>query len=548
MKTVRRLLSAFLFIVLIPGCQANVTPEVSFAKNTPLSADPSQPASAAATLLPTAAPTLTAAFPGSAWVKSSPEQQGIDSAALAKMFETIETQSLNLRSLLIVRNGKLVTEAYFHPYQADTPLRIQSITKSVMGLLIGIAIDEGQIKSVDQPILDYFPGRLIQNLDQRKREITIRDLLTMTSGFDCDDGKGDAQKMMQSTGWVQFMLDLPMAEEPGKVFHYCSGNAHLLSVILQKATGQTAREFANARLFPALGIAPVAETAWVADPQGYSEGSSGLYLTPQQIARIGLLVLNQGRWDGKQIVSESWVRASMTPAVAKGDGSQYGYLWTLYPEDESHVAAFHATAFHAAALGMGGQQIHLFPEQHLVVVLTSGLPIYDQIPAVTSLLNDSLLPAVKANQALPEQPEAEAQLQRWIEQAAEPRQPAQALPELAKQVSGKAYRMDQNPLGYQTVSFQFDEGSSEAKIVIDDQPPFVVGMDHLFREYTSPNGGSVWMRGRWLDDQTFELYETYLGELGDLQSIVHFTGNEVAIEMKDGIFGQSIGQLHGTIQ
>jgi CubicO group peptidase (beta-lactamase class C family) len=436
---------------------------------------------------------------------------------------------------LVVRNGSLVTEAYFHPYQADTSGRIQSITKSVIGMLVGIAIDRGYIKSVDEPMLNFFPGRKVQALDSNKREISLKHLLTMSSGLDCDDGAGTTEKMMASPDWVQFMLDLPMTATPGTKFHYCSGNAHLLSAVLRKATGKTAREFANEALFAPIGIQPIPETGWLADPQLTSDGSSGLYLTPQEIARLGWLAASGGRWGEYQVISEQWMADSFKAYLDKGDGSSYGYLWTVYPGED-----------HAAALGLGGQQIHVYPKQGLAVVFTGAMPVYTQIPELDKILEGDILAAVQSAAPLREAPEAVKALQAKIQSIANPVQPVPALPALAADVSSRTYQLEENPLGYKAVAFHFMEGSSQAELALDQLPAIAIGLDNLYRLNSGPAIGKIYARGRWIDNTTFEFEQATLGELADVRALVKFQGNAVTVELIDAVFGNSMGQLHGV--
>ncbi len=236
----------------------------------------------------------------------------MDSTLLTQLFARIERDKINLHSVLIIRNGYLVTEAYFHPYTADIRHQVASATKSVISMLIGIAIDQGYLRSVDQPLLDFFPGRRIANVDAQKQAVTLGHLLSMTSGLACQDRSGTDAEMQRSRGWVQFVLDLPMARTPGAEFSYCSGGPHLLSAILEKATGLNTRDFANAKLFTPLGIPAVSEMEWVADPQGYASGGYGLYLTPRNMAKLGYLYLKQGQWAGQHLVPAQWVPASST--------------------------------------------------------------------------------------------------------------------------------------------------------------------------------------------------------------------------------------------
>lgn len=175
---------------------------------------------------------------------STPETQGMDSVLLAQMLEEISASKTKIYSVIVLRHGKLVTEAYFHPYTRETKMHIQSVTKSVVGALVGKAVSRGALKGVDETLLDYFPNRMVANLGQAKEAIQIRHLLSMSSGLDCQEFSAAGPKMEQSSGWVQFMLDLPVVSQPGTKFGYCNGNVHLLSAILEKTTGQSAREYA----------------------------------------------------------------------------------------------------------------------------------------------------------------------------------------------------------------------------------------------------------------------------------------------------------------
>jgi CubicO group peptidase (beta-lactamase class C family) len=166
-------------------------------------------------------------WPTGAWQSTTPEEQGVDSALLAQLFETIEQKDYRLHSLLIVRNGYLVAEAYWHPYGPDDKHTIESNTKSIIGSLVGIAIDQGSLNSVDQRLVDFFPDRTIQNMDEQKKAITLQNLLSMTPGLTCQDLSSAGQGMFQAEDWVQYLLDLPISDPPGSRWIYCSGAAHL---------------------------------------------------------------------------------------------------------------------------------------------------------------------------------------------------------------------------------------------------------------------------------------------------------------------------------
>jgi CubicO group peptidase (beta-lactamase class C family) len=245
-----------------------------------------------------ASPTSTSPtyWPTDGWRSTTPEEQGMDSEKLAQMVEHIQQEQLDLHSLLIVRNGYLVSEIYAYPYSAGQVHFIASVTKSVIGALVGIAIQKGDIKDVQQPLFSLLSDQGVANLDEEKKAITLEDLLAMTSGLDCHENPAPGEVSMQtSQNWVQFMLDLPMVAQPGTKFNYCTSAIEVLSAVLQKATGMSAREFANQNLFAPLGIGSIQEALWPSDPQGVTTGGYGLALTSGEMAKLGYLFLNQGR-------------------------------------------------------------------------------------------------------------------------------------------------------------------------------------------------------------------------------------------------------------
>lgn len=218
-------------------------------------------------------PEPAAYWPTEGWPTSTPEEQGMDSELLAEMLATIQEENYGIDSVSVTRNGYMVADAPVHPFEAGSKHIIFSCTKSVVSALIGIAIDKGYIESVDQPVPGIFPKRTAANLDAAKEAMTLEHVLTMATGLECRDSylyrwRG-LRQMEQSEDWVQFMLDLPMAEAPGSRFEYCNGASFLLSAIIQQTTGMTALAFAEEHLFGPLGITDV---EWSANPQGIAIG------------------------------------------------------------------------------------------------------------------------------------------------------------------------------------------------------------------------------------------------------------------------------------
>jgi len=318
------------------------------------------------------------------WPVSTPGKQGLDAGLLAQMVETIETEDYDIDSVLVLRNGHLVLDAYFPPFAPDTKHIIHSCTKSVVSILIGIAIDQGYIDGVNQPVLSFFPDRTIAHLDEGKQAMTLEDLLTMSSGLACQDSylyrwRG-LQEMRASEDWVQHMLDLPMADPPGTRFEYCNGGSFLLSAILQETTGMSALAFAQEHLFGPLGIADV---TWPANSAGINMGWGEMHLRPHDMAKIGQLYLDEGQWQGQQIVPADWVRVSTQAHIHAGTLSDdYGYQWWV--DEQGYYVA----------IGYQGQFIYVVPEMDLVVVFTSELADEDfYLPEM--LLNEYVLRAVR---------------------------------------------------------------------------------------------------------------------------------------------------------
>lgn len=275
----------------------------------------------------------------------------------------------SLQSLLISRKGNLMHESY-HAFKDDVkPQRVNSITKSVMSLLVGIAIDKGYIESENLPIKPYFKEYYSNNTDKRKDLITIKHALVMTTGINLSD-----QTYYYNNGekWFQFLRDdnaydwildteMLMSYKPGDTWMYNTMNVDLLSSIIFAETGMTTLEFAKQHLFEPLDIE---NYLWLHDSNGYYYGGFGLYLRPRALIRIGEMVLNNGMYDGERIVSEQWINKSHYNEYPLGgeEGWEYGYLWWKHRMDNKQVIS---------ALGYGGQIMALVPSLDLVVVTTT---------------------------------------------------------------------------------------------------------------------------------------------------------------------------------
>jgi CubicO group peptidase (beta-lactamase class C family) len=290
---------------------------------------------------------------------------------------------------------------YFSPWWHPTYRRgdlhtLQSVTKTVTSVVIGTAVTRGEFPGIDTPVLSFFDTTQVANIDDRKRRLTVKHLLTMTGGFDWDenlpyiDPANSAVAMEASYDWVKFTIDRPMAREPGAKFNYSSGESELLAHIFRRATGFDIEEYAARHLFAPLGIE---RWYWKRTPAGLIDTEGGLYLEARDLARIWYLYLAHGTWNGVQLVSPEWVEASVTPWVPVGtrpDAPRYGFKWWLYPDPTD------STRYVWSGSGFGGQFPMAFPELDLIVVFNAwnilpggpGLPVRRVMARLASAVTD----------------------------------------------------------------------------------------------------------------------------------------------------------------
>jgi len=314
------------------------------------------------------------------WVKATAVDSGLSEAKLQAMSAAVRSEQFKkIGSILIARRGKLAYEDYVDG-DANTLRDTRSATKSITDILVGIAVQDRKLSGVDAKVLSLLPDRArrLQNPDPRKAAITVEDFLTMSSPLECDDwndaSRGNEERMYLVEDWAQFILDLPIrgrmhlgeqVEPPpyGRYFSYCTGGVFALSEILQKTTGMGTDRYAQQKLFAPLGITNV---QWVYSPLNIPQTGGGLRLTSRDLLKIGQLYLNSGRWQGKQIVNEEWVRNSIRPHARIDETTEYGYLWWIksFKSGGKSYPAFFMS-------GNGGNKIVVVPQLDLVAVLTS---------------------------------------------------------------------------------------------------------------------------------------------------------------------------------
>lgn len=266
-----------------------------------------------------------------------------------------------VQSLVIQKNDQIIYEEYRGSIDGDEPANIKSASKSIISLLVGIAIDKGFIEGVDQAIGEYFPEYFEENPDSAKAAISIQDLLTMRSGLETTSFYNYGRWVM-SSNWVEFTLDQPFEEQPGGRMVYSTGTSHLLSVILTKATGMSTRAFANEYLF---GPMDIRIGGWDRDPQGYYMGGNNLAIAPLDLLKIGELMMNVGEYNGQQLISKEWILESVQVYTRSNyNPYNYGYMWWRRPAGKYQLFF---------AWGNGGQYIMILPELDAIISITSDL-------------------------------------------------------------------------------------------------------------------------------------------------------------------------------
>ncbi|HEX2254640.1 MAG TPA: serine hydrolase [Thermoanaerobaculia bacterium] len=317
--------------------------------------------------------------PGGDWTMVSPESHGLDAALLAEGVRRIGAEP-GTRTLLVVHRGELVVEETFRGGRTDRPHNVKSVSKSLLGAAVGVALEQGVFTGLDQPLAELLPDALPAGEEgRRKGAITLRHLLTQTPGLEPTSGEHYGA-WVSSRNWVRAALARPLLSPPGEDFRYSTGNTHLLSAALARAAGTTSRAFLEEHVAGPIGL-DIAD--WARDPQGVHLGGNELSTTPRDLARFALLALGRGRWGERQVVPEDWMQASLgrqtetTPEWQERYGD-YGYLWWIPRTGTGssevqgrEVPGREAPSREVLAAGYAGQFVWLVPEADLAVILTS---------------------------------------------------------------------------------------------------------------------------------------------------------------------------------
>ncbi|WP_461128741.1 serine hydrolase domain-containing protein [Spirosoma aerophilum] len=462
--------------------------------------------------------TIASSLPESAWSfpgktgklpRSLPETQGVAPSGLLDFVNTIEAKKLNVHSVMVLRHGQVVAEGWWAPYAPQLKHTLYSLSKSFTSSAVGIAVAEKRL-SVDDKVVSFFPKDLPATISENLASMRVKDLLTMSTGHDKDTTP--ALREGSNTNWIKAFLAQPVEHKPGTFFVYNSGATYMLSAIVQKLTGQPVVEYLKPRLFGPLGIEG---EDWEVDPNGINTGGWGLRLRTEDIAKFGQLYLQKGIWNGKRLISESWIadatRAEVQSKGGKGDASVndwiqgYGYqFWRCRHDAYRGDGAF-------------GQYCIVLPKEDAVIAITSET---GNMQAVLDAVWDHILPAIQGT-GLPAEKIKQAALTQKLASLTLPPATSQTSTSVASQISGKTFSVADNASHVKDVSLTFGKDGCIFKLK-DDQGEHQVlcGMGR-WREGTTtfsvaplsltptvvPGGNirKVAGSGGWLDANTFEM-------------------------------------------
>ena len=446
---------------------------------------------------------------------SSPEAQGVSSAAILSFVQAADNDVDSLHSFMLLRHGHVVAEGWWSPYNAESPHALYSLSKSFTSTAVGFAVAERRLRVGDR-VVSFFPNDLPEKVSDHLAALRVRDLLTMSVGHD----KDPTWPMVEEQNWIRAFLAWPIPNPPGTRFLYNSGATYMLSAIVQQVTGQKILDYLQPRLFEPLHIAG---PTWETCPHGINVGGWGLSIPTEGLAKFGELYRQRGAWQGRQILPAQWVEEATTfkiqqPLPAKPSR----------PNDQNDWVQGYCYQFwrsrHNAFRGDGafGQFMVVMPEQDAVITITAET---SDMQGELDLVWQHLLPAMK-ERPLPRDRHSEAQLRQTLASLAIAPPKGQPSSPTAESISGKTFRLDSNELGLQSASFVFGKGGC-ILILRDGQGeyPIACGFERWQRGETAlpgtpprlisggapPRGtkSKVVASGTWVDQNTFQMMLRY---------------------------------------
>lgn len=476
---------------------------------------------------------------------STPEAEGVSSAGILKFLDAVDQGQNELHSFIIVRHGKIISEGWWSPYGKELKHVMYSVSKSFTSLGVGLAIAENKLKLTDK-VVTFFPQSIPDTLSTYMREMTIQDLLKMSAGMNTDP----LFNVRGSTDWPKVFLSAKVENKPGTAFKYNNMASFMLSAIVQKATGEKLVEYLKPRLFEPLGITYY---TWDETPEGYTFGAIGLKIQSEDMAKVGQMLLQKGKWNGKQIIPQSWVEEATSFQINSSDPGntvpkefndwQQGYGYQFWRCRNNGYRAD----------GLGGQFIIVLPEKDAVVVLTSAATNTQE---ELNLVWDHLLQAMK-DKPLPIDKKASTELAKRIAALSSSGKSSSGQPALLKRISGKRIQVAQNEVGVKALSISIK--NTDAQIQIDrgnEKFEITAGLDNWKFSQTKlntlaspprPTQGlpiKVASKYSWTDAATLELTSRFVEE--SIRSevwILRFeeNGAEIKVHLEIKVFIEFMG-------
>jgi CubicO group peptidase (beta-lactamase class C family) len=458
--------------------------------------------------------------------RSTPEQQGVATAAVLRFVEALDSQINELHSFMLLRHGSVVAEGWWSPYGPQQPHWLYSLSKSFTSTAVGLALAEGRF-SIDDPVFAFFPDETPVEAADFLKALQVRHLLSMSTGHAVDSWPTMVAR--PDGNWISGFFEVPLLHTPGTHFLYNTGASYMLAAILQKTTGMKLVDYLKPRLLDPLGIQT---PTWQESPQGIAMGGIGLSLRTEDIARFGQLYLQKGQWQGNRLLPETWVDEAVSLHLPNGDEPQsdwtqgYGYqFWRC------RYGAYRGD-------GAFGQYCIVMPEQDAVLAMTGGIAL-EGMQEPLDLLWELLLPAMRDETPLAEDVVSQHRLSEKVASLALPPVPGNATAALAAQVSGRTYRVDANPLAIESLCLDFTGAGCTSRIST------AAGEETLTCAYGSWAEGQTrlltpheWVgplpfvaSGAWTAEDRFtmlvRLYETPFY----YTLVYHFVGGELLVEI-----------------
>ncbi len=463
--------------------------------------------------------------------RAAPRSVGIDATEVLAFLGEVEARGLELHSFMLHRAGAVAAEGWWWPYRPERPYIMHSLAKSFLACAVGFALDEGLLR-LDDKVISFFPEYLPETVDERLAAMTVEDLLTMRSGHG-EETSGAIWRGI-GTSWISEFFRIPLVHTPGTKFVYTSAASYMLSAILFKVTGQTLHAYLKPRLFDPLGIG---DETWDVGPDGINPGGNGLSCKTADILKLGVLHAQLGMWEGKRILSESWV----LEATRSHGGNAYGYHWVTGPDGDYR------------AIGLFVQMTIVFPKHGAVIAMTAGI---DQSATLLPILYRHF-PAAFKDQPLKDAA-ADARLEDKLESAATPHTIVSAPSALPARISGLIYRTAANPQGITSVRFDFT--ASRCTFYLSDadgEHAIEMGLNDFIETRASMpgrdlhhgyvlNDALVVTGARWRDATTLEMTWIFVQSAFRDTIVCRFKGHEVTLDRSVNVNSKALS--HPTLK